>query len=102
MDEKAGEFQDKIKNIDRETRSWGVYDVFKNRIESFRQTMPLIIDLRSEAMRPRHLKQLRAEVRDEFDEKSNEFTLDKIFELQLNQHAKFISELWENAARSWR
>ena len=93
MDEKAGEFQDKIKNVDRETRSWGVYDVLKNRIESFRQTMPLIMDLRSEAMRPRHWKQLRAEVRDEFDEKSDEFTLDKIFELQLNQHAEFISEL---------
>ena len=56
MDEKAGEFQDKIKNVDSETRSWGVYDVLKNRIESFRQTMPLIMDLRSEVMRPRHWK----------------------------------------------
>jgi len=99
MDDKAGEFQDQIKNVDRETRSWGVYDALKNRIESFRQTMPLIMDLRSEAMRVRHWKQLRTEVRDEFDETSDEFTLEKVFELQLNKYAEFISELCENAAK---
>ena len=99
MDDKAGEFQDMLKNVDREIRGWVVYDNLKNRIESFRQTMPLIMDLRNEAMRERHWGLLRYEVREEFDENSDDFTLDKVFELQLNQHAEFISELSENAAK---
>lgn len=99
MDDKAGEFQDKLKNVDREIRSWGVYDTLKNKIESFRQTMPLIMDLRNEAMRDRHWTLLKYEVREEFDQKSDEFNLERVFELQLNQHAEFISELSENAAK---
>jgi dynein heavy chain len=99
MDDKAGYFQDKLKSFDRETRSWGIYDYLKNKIESFRQTMPLIMDLRSEAMRPRHWKDLRHRVKEDFDEKSDEFTLEKVFDLGLNQHAAFISELAENAAK---
>jgi dynein heavy chain len=99
MDDRAGEFQDIIRNVDREIRSWGIYDSLKNKIESFRQTMPLIMDLRNEAMRERHWKLLKVEVREEFEEDKDEFTLEKVFELQLNQHAEFISDLSENAAK---
>jgi dynein heavy chain len=43
--------------------------------------MPLIMDLRDEAMRERHWKELRFEVKDDFDENADDFTLEKIFEL---------------------
>lgn len=93
MNDEAQEFSDKLKSVDREIRNWGIYDYLKNRIESFLQTMPLIGELRNEAIRERHWKQLRIEVSNDFDEKADDFTLEKVFELQLNQHNEFIQEL---------
>jgi len=49
-------------------------------------TTPLINDLRDESMRDRHWKELRIEVKEDFDEHSVDFTLEKVFQLNLIQH----------------
>lgn len=61
--------------------------------------MPLIADLRDESIRERHWKELKFEVKEEFDEESSEFTLEKIFDLGLNNHGEKISELADNARK---
>jgi dynein heavy chain len=61
--------------------------------------MPLISDLRDEAIRERHWKELKFEVKEEFEENSPEFTLEKIFDLGLNNHAEKINELADNARK---
>jgi dynein heavy chain len=99
MDDRAVEFQEKIKNFDKEVRQWGVFDFLKNKIDQFRTAMPLIADLRDEAMRDRHWKELKFEVKEEFDEESEEFTLEKIFDLGLNNHGEKIAELADNARK---
>jgi hypothetical protein len=50
-------------------------------------------------MRPRHWNELRFEVKEEFNEQSDEFTLEKIFELDLVKHANFIDELANSAKK---
>ena len=99
MDERAVEFQEKIKTFEKEVRQWGVFDFLKNKIDQFRAAMPLISDLRDEAMRERHWKELKFEVKEEFDEESPEFTLEKIFDLGLNNHGEKITELSDNARK---
>jgi len=99
MDDRAVEFQEKIKGFDKEVRQWGVYEYLKNKIDQFRTAMPLISDLRDEAMRERHWKELKFEVKEEFDEGSVEFTLEKIFELGLNNYGEKVSELADNARK---
>jgi len=99
MDDRAVEFQEKIKSFEKEVRQWGVYEYLKNKIDQFRTAMPLISDLRDEAMRERHWKELKFEVKEEFDEDSNDFTLEKIFELGLNNHGEKVSELADNARK---
>jgi dynein heavy chain, axonemal len=99
MDDRAVEFQERIKNFEKEVRQWGVYEHLKNKIDQFRTAMPLIADLRDEAMRERHWKELKFEVKEEFDEDSEEFTLEKIFELGLNNHGEKVSELADNARK---
>lgn len=99
MNDEAQDFSDKLKSVDREIRNWGIYDWLKNRIESFLQTMPLIGELRNEAIRDRHWKQLRAEVSQDFDEKADDFTLAKVFDLELNRHNEFIQGLCTNASK---
>ncbi len=61
--------------------------------------MPLITDLRDEAMRERHWKELKFEVKEEFDEGAPEFTLEKIFDLGLNNYGEKIAELADNARK---
>ena len=99
MDDRAVEFQEKIKTFEKEVRQWGVFDFLKNKIDQFRTAMPLISDLRDEAMRERHWKELKFEVKEEFDENAPEFSLEKIFELGLNNHGEKINELADNARK---
>ena len=79
----------------------GVYDYLKGKIDSFRSAMPLIMDLRDEAMRERHWKELRYQVTSggDFDETADDFTLEKIFELGLNNQGDKIAELADNARK---
>lgn len=50
-------------------------------------------------MRERHWKELRFEVKDDFDETSDEFNLEKVFSLNLLSHQEKILELTENARK---
>lgn len=61
--------------------------------------MPLLTDLRDDAMRERHWKEIRFEVKDDFDEQSDEFNLEKVCSLNLLAHAEKINELADNARK---
>ena len=61
--------------------------------------MPLIQDMKNPAMRDRHWQQLKEEVQRPFDHTSPEFTLEKIIELGLDQHADIISEVSSAASK---
>ena len=99
MDDEAADFQDKIRGFDKDAKSWPVSDVLKTSIENFRALMPLILDLRDEAMRERHWKDLRFEVKDDFDENSDDFILEKVRQLNLTSYADKIAELADNARK---
>lgn len=82
---------DKLKsflNQDRDIKIWGIYEFLKNKIETFRNIIPLINDLRSDALRERHWKQLKMEIVEDFDENADDFTLEKVIALNLERHAK--------------
>jgi hypothetical protein len=50
-------------------------------------------------MRELHWKELRFEVKDDFDEKGEDFTLEYIFKLNLTEYEDKISELTERARK---
>ncbi|VDP22464.1 unnamed protein product [Echinostoma caproni] len=77
--------------------------------------MPLIMDLRNPAMRPRHWAQLKTEMNKQFDENSKEFTLERIVQLGFEQYADLVHEIsgaaskelaiehtLDNMERSWQ
>lgn len=55
--------------------------------------MPLIMDLRNPAMRQRHWSQLKTEMNKQFDENSEDFTLERIVQLGFEQFAELIHEI---------
>ena len=99
MDNDAEDMQDKVKALDRDVREWGIFNHIKNEIDKFRNTMPLNLELRDDAMRERHWKELRFEVKDDFDEQSEDFTLEKVFCLNLLMHQEKINEMADNAKK---
>lgn len=70
MDNTSQEIQFKLKELTKEEKKWNVTEVLTDRIYNFLNTLPLITWLREESMRPRHWKELRIEVKEDFDENS--------------------------------
>ena len=71
----------------------------RDRITQFKDTLPLIMDLRSEALRPRHWSALKEEINKQFDQESDSFTLEDVFSLGLHNYSEFIGELSGNATK---
>jgi dynein heavy chain len=73
--------------------------VLKTNIENFRALMPLILDLRDEAMRERHWKELKFDLKGDFDETSDDFTLEMIRSLNFQSIADKVAEVADNARK---
>ena len=68
-------------------------------MDSFKRLMPLIIDMRNPAVRQRHWNLVMEECGERFDPYSENFTLDRVVQLGLDQHAQFISETSTDATK---
>lgn len=67
------------------------------RVDKFRRTLPLITDLKNPAMRSRHWRQVKDVLSREFDEMSEDFTLDAIADMQMQNFSEQISEISNTA-----
>nr|XP_034179953.1 dynein heavy chain 2, axonemal [Osmia lignaria] len=85
----------KLNRLSRELKdkNWEILEHSRTRVDQFRRTLPLITDLKNPAMRPRHWKRVKDIVDRDFDETSNDFTLEVIAEMQLQNFAEQISEI---------
>eukprot|EP00232_Nephroselmis_pyriformis_P029065 CAMPEP_0182867354 /NCGR_PEP_ID=MMETSP0034_2-20130328/8675_1 /TAXON_ID=156128 /ORGANISM="Nephroselmis pyriformis, Strain CCMP717" /LENGTH=4528 /DNA_ID=CAMNT_0024999703 /DNA_START=83 /DNA_END=13669 /DNA_ORIENTATION=- len=99
MEEVAIRIGKRIVKLGRDIKAWLVWGAIRETVDSFKKTMPLITDLRNQAMRPRHWDQLMDQVGERFDPTGPEFTLGKVTELRLDAHAEFIGELSTNASK---
>jgi dynein heavy chain len=97
MEDESIEYQQRCRGLDKEVKDWQVFKFLKNDVDKFKLTMPLIFALKQDFMRERHWKELRFEVKDDFDETADEFTLEKALALNLLQHEEKILELTDNA-----
>ncbi|XP_012153483.1 dynein heavy chain 2, axonemal kl-2 [Megachile rotundata] len=85
----------KLNRLCRELKekNWEIVEHSRTRVDQFRRTLPLITDLKNPAMRPRHWRRVKDTVDREFDETSEEFTLEAIAEMQLQNFAEQINEI---------
>ncbi|CAL7938030.1 unnamed protein product [Xylocopa violacea] len=89
----------RLNRLSRELRdkNWEIVEHSRGRVDRFRRTLPLITDLKNPAMRSRHWRRVKDTVDREFDEQSEEFTLDAIAEMQLQNFADQISDISNSA-----
>lgn len=97
MENVAGTFAKRVGKLGRDIKRWKVWEAMKVELDKFRETIPLISDLRNQALRPRHWAALQERLGVEFDSKSDSFTLNEVVKLGLTSHAEFIGELSSNA-----
>lgn len=100
LTEEALDFKSMIdQKIHKDVREWGIYNYQKTQINLFSDTCNLLKDLQTPAMRERHWKELRFEVKADFDENADDFNLEKLFTLSLLSHQEMIAELVSNAVK---
>lgn len=101
MADVAVEYQTKCRELetaDKEVRDWGVFTHIRQSVDKFRKLMELLRDtLLKKSIRDRHWKELRIEVKEDFDEQSEDFNLEKVMSLNLLNHQAMILEIGENA-----
>ena len=101
MELAAGQFNKTLVKLGRSIKGWGAHSAMKGKIDQFRQTLPLIMDLRNPTMRERHWTNLMTEINKHFDPHAPDFTLEKVFALGLVQAADFIGEMSANANKEF-
>jgi len=99
LDNEAQHYQRQLNKMGRGVRQWGVWRSLSSRVTQFRQTMPLIENLRSPAMRPRHWAQLQSDLHHPLDPQAPTFTLGYLIELGVHLHADTIANLASVASR---
>ena len=86
-------------NREIKDKNWEISEAIKSRIDQFKRTMPLIQDLKNDAMRERHWTQIKSEVQKPFEHAGDTFTLEKIINLGLDQFSEQISEISAAASK---
>lgn len=59
MEDAAGKTVKAVQRLTREGKPWGVIPWLRDSLDAFKKTLPLINDLRNDAMRQRHWQQLQ-------------------------------------------
>ncbi|KAI8904300.1 dynein heavy chain and region D6 of dynein motor-domain-containing protein [Gorgonomyces haynaldii] len=93
IEEQVQKFVKRLAKMGKEIKDWDVFSALKERVNQTKRTIPLLLDLRNPALRERHWGQIMDTIGKTFDPKKSDFTLDKILDLGLDQHAEFISGL---------
>jgi dynein heavy chain len=97
MEAYAQVFAKRIYKLQKEVKAWKALDSLKDAVDQFKKTLPLILDLRNDALRDRHWAQLMEEIGKHFDPHSDEFTLERVFSLGLDLYIGAIGTI-ANAA----
>ncbi|GMH41208.1 hypothetical protein BSKO_09118 [Bryopsis sp. KO-2023] len=99
MEESAVKISKNIVKLGRDIKQWPIWGHIRETVESFKRTMPLVTDLRNQAMRERHWENIMESIGTSFDPNADDFTLDSVVQLRLDRHAEFIAELSTNATK---
>lgn len=81
-----------------QAKNWPIIESTRSRIDEFRRTLPLIIDLKNPAMRERHWDKVKLIIGQDFDESSEEFTLSLIMKLGFQNYSDEISDISTTAS----
>ena len=95
MEQAAAQFFKKLVKMAREVKDkdWSMVQTYRQRVEQFKRTMPLIQDLKNPALRERHWHELQEHVGTTFDHTSPDFTLGTMIDLGFDRFAEEVNAI---------
>ncbi|NXM38868.1 DYH10 protein, partial [Gymnorhina tibicen] len=88
-----------LRKLPRPVRSMPIGVQLDRKMKAFRDSIPLLLDLKNEALRERHWEDLMEKTGTRFEMKTEIFTLENMFAMELHRHTNVISEIVGTAVK---
>ncbi|TPX37396.1 hypothetical protein SeMB42_g06902, partial [Synchytrium endobioticum] len=92
-------FSTRLRKMASSLKQLPPYNVVAGQIMAFKDSVPLLQDLKSEALRERHWRKLMEVTGHPFDMAADTFTLEKLFAMNLADHTAEIGEIVSGATK---
>ncbi|XP_041853005.1 dynein heavy chain 10, axonemal [Melanotaenia boesemani] len=88
-----------LRKLPKDVRGLPVAFFLDGRMKEFRDSLPLLLDLKNEALRDRHWKELMERTGTSFELNPGSFTLENMFAIELHKHANVIGDIVTSAVK---
>ncbi|NXC37428.1 DYH10 protein, partial [Campylorhamphus procurvoides] len=88
-----------LRKLPKPVRTMAVAVKLEAKMKAFRDSIPLLLDLKNEALRERHWEELMERTGTRFEMKTETFTLENMFAMELHRHTDVISEIVGTAVK---
>ncbi|CAM4852615.1 unnamed protein product [Rotaria socialis] len=92
-------FIKELKKMPREIKAMPLAKLIELNMREFRESLPLMLDLKNEALRERHWRMLMKETNIEFDMNPESFTLENLFQMNLQRFNDSIQNIVTSATK---
>ncbi|XP_031164939.2 dynein heavy chain 10, axonemal [Sander lucioperca] len=88
-----------LRQLPKDVRALPVAFFLEGRMKEFKESLPLLLDLKNEALRDRHWKELMERTGTSFKMNPESFTLENMFAMELNKYANVIGDIVTSAVK---
>ncbi|XP_040982062.1 LOW QUALITY PROTEIN: dynein heavy chain 10, axonemal [Aquila chrysaetos chrysaetos] len=88
-----------LRKLPKQVRNMPVAFHLETEMKAFQDSIPLLLDLKNEALRERHWQDLMERTGTSFEMTTETFTLEKMFAMELHRHSDVISEIVGTAVK---
>ncbi|XP_030648846.1 dynein heavy chain 10, axonemal [Chanos chanos] len=88
-----------LRKLPKDVRAMPVAFFLDGRMKEFKESLPLLLDLKNEALRERHWKELMERTSTSFDMNPDTFTLENMFAMELHKYGSVISDIVTSAVK---
>uniref|UniRef100_A0A803XS79 Dynein axonemal heavy chain 10 n=1 Tax=Meleagris gallopavo TaxID=9103 RepID=A0A803XS79_MELGA len=88
-----------FRKLPKQVRSMPAACHLETKMKAFRDSIPLLLDLKNEALRERHWQDLMERTGTRFEMTTETFTLENMFAMELHRHSDIINEIVGTAVK---
>ncbi|KAM6964967.1 dynein axonemal heavy chain 10 [Aplochiton taeniatus] len=88
-----------LRKLPKDVRALPVAFFLDGRMKEFKESLPLLLDLKNEALRERHWRELMGRTSTSFEMNPDTFTLENMFAMQLHKYGSVIGEIVTSAVK---
>ncbi|KAM4891097.1 dynein axonemal heavy chain 10 [Sylvia borin] len=92
-------FQKVLRKLPRKVRGQPIAVQLDKKLKAFLNSIPLLLDLKNKALRERHWEDLMEKTGTRFEMKTETFTLENMFAMELHKHKEVISDIVGTAVK---